>query len=150
MDNAINNIRISRTDAFMDRFNTRMKFLVGSDVQVGKEYKGWETTDDNRYDGVCKTIQYDGRYLYVFEEEHFRLVMLYGDMADYQGRLIADRHWSVYDVRMLQKRIQNYMRVKGIQDYTTEVGRSALWLKMAPQELIMERVHVYKMTKDVL
>ena len=150
MDNNLNIIQIPRTTAFMNRINTRMKFLTGNDVQVGKEYYGWETTDDHRYDGVCKTIQYDGRYLYVLEKGLSRLVMLYGDMADYQGRLIADKRWSVYDILDLQKRVQSFMQDKGIQEYTSDVGRRALWLKMASQRLIQERVRVYEMTKDII
>jgi len=149
LDNTINNIQIPRTSAFMERFNTRMKFLVGNDVQVGKDYFGWDTTDGSQYDGACRPIHYDGKYLYVLEKGASRLVMLYGDMADYQGRLIADRHWNAYDIRSLQKRVENYMKDKGIQEYTTDVGRRALWLKMAPQGLITERVHVYELTRNI-
>lgn len=150
MDNTINNIQVPRTSAFMERFNARMKFLNGNDVQVGKDYFGWETIDGSHYDGTCRPIHYDGKYLYVFEKGLLKLVMLYGDMVDFQGRLIADQRWSVYDIRDLEKRVQRYMRDKCIQEYTTDVGRRALWLKMAPQGLIMERVRVYEMTKDVL
>ncbi len=75
--------------------------------------------------------------------------MLYGDMADFQERLIADHRWSVYDFLSLQKQVKNYMHEQGIQVYTTDVGRKALWLKMAPRELIAERVRVYEMTKDI-
>lgn len=150
MDNTINNIQIPRTSAFMERFDDRMKFLLGNDVQVGKVYYGWKTMDGSHYDGTCEPIHYDGKYLYVHEKGLSKLVMLYGDMADFQGRLIADQRWSRYDIRDLQKRVQRYMQDKGIQEYTTDVGRRALWLKMAPQDLIMERVRVYEVTKDVL
>lgn len=149
MDNTISNYKIPRISAFIDRFITRMKFFAGNDVQIGKEYIGWETTDGSRFDGICQTLQYDGKYLYLFEKDCSKIVMLYGDMADFQERLIADHRWSVYDFLSLQKQVKNYMHEQGIQVYTTDVGRKALWLKMAPRELIAERVRVYEMTKDI-
>ena len=38
-------VSIPRTDAFMEKFNARMKFLLGDNVQLDTDYYGWESLD---------------------------------------------------------------------------------------------------------
>ena len=136
---------IPRIEHFMERFNARMKFLQGNDVRLGVDYSGWETIDGERYDGMCQAIRFENGNLYVLEVGTDIVVVLWGDMADYKDRLIADRRSARYSIPDLRKKVDTYMEKNGITDYTPEVGRHALWVKMMPQSLIQERVKVYEM-----
>ena len=149
MMNANKETSIPRTDRFIERFNTRMKFLVGNDVRLDADYYGWETIDGERYDGTCRTIHFENGYLYVLEKGVGGVAVLWGDMADYKDRLIADRRNARYSIPDLRRKVDTYMEKNGITEYTSEVGGHALWVKMMPQSLIQERVKVYEMTRDV-
>ncbi|MBQ6374437.1 MAG: hypothetical protein IJJ45_08130 [Clostridia bacterium] len=146
MNHSTDAIRIPRTDRFFERFNARMKFLLGDDVRVGREYDGWETIDGARFDGPCRTIHYDGRLLFVLESDDRSVAVLCGDMADDHGRLIADQRHGHYSIPELRDSVDRYMARNVIPAYTTEVGYRALWRKMAPRSLIAEYVRVYEMT----
>jgi len=150
MMNTGKEITIPRTDRFMDRFEARMKFLTGNDVRIGVDYYGWETIDGERYDGACRPIGFENGQLYVWEKGIGGLVVLWGDMADYKDRLIADRRHARYSIPDLHRKVDTYMAKNGITEYTSEVGSHALWVKMMPQSVIHERVKVYEMTKELL
>ncbi|MBQ8962543.1 MAG: hypothetical protein IJ089_01920 [Clostridia bacterium] len=141
---------IPRIDRFMERFNARMKFLVGNDVRIGVDYYGWETVDGERYDGICRPIHFDNSQLYVLEKGVEGVVVLWGDMADYKDRLIADRRHARYSIPDLRSKVDAYMAKNGITEYTSEVGSHALWVKMMPQSVVQERVKVYEMTKELI
>ena len=139
--------RIPRTEAFENRFNTRMKFLFGQDVQIGTTYAGWEDTHGNGRHLPCKAIHYDGKYLYALSAETGTCTLMEGDMADYHGTLMVDRAWNSYNIHSLRKRVADYMREKNIAEYNSEVGHRALWQMKVPGTLIDERVRVYEITK---
>ena len=149
MMNTVKETTIPRTDRFMERFETRMKFLIGNDVRLDTDYFGWETVDGERYDGACHPIRFENSRLYVLEKGVDGVAVLWGDMADYKGRLIADRRDAHYSIPALRSKVDAYMEKNGITEYTSEVGRHALWVKMIPQSLIQERVKVYEMTRDM-
>jgi len=149
MMNTGSNITIPRTDSFMERFETRMKFLLGNDVHLGQDYNGWETVDGERYDGACHPIRFENSRLYVLEKGVDGVAVLWGDMADYKGRLIADRRDAHYSIPALRSKVDAYMEKNGITEYTSEVGCHALWVKMMPQPMIQERVKVYEMTREL-
>ena len=140
---------IPRTDSFMERFETRMKFLIGNDVRIGADYYGWETVDGERYDGTCRPIHFENGRLYLLEKDTGRVVVLRGDLADYKGRLMADGRHAHYSITDLRNKVDAYIEKNSITKYSSEVGRHALWVKMMPQSLIQERVKVYEMTKDM-
>ena len=140
---------IPRTDNFMNLFNARMKFLVGNNVTLGSRYLGWETVDGHKSAEPCETIDYDGQYLYVHTIGTGTVTELMGDMADYKGALIADKSWNSYDIGTLRRRVDKYMAEKGIKEYTSEIGRKALWQLKLPSSLIDQRVKVYEMTRGV-
>lgn len=149
MMNTGTNTIIPRIDRFMERFETRMKFLLGNDVQIGQDYKGWETVQGESHDGACRPFLYENGYLYVLEQNAGGVVVLQGDLADYKGRLMADGRHAHYSISSLQNKVAAYMEKNGITEYTSEVGRHALWVKMMPHSMIMERVKVYEMTIDM-
>ena len=149
MMNTVKETTIPRTDRFMERFETRMKFLLGNDVHLGQDYNGWETVDGERYDGACHPIRFENSRLYVLEKGVDGVAVLWGDMADYKGRLIADRRDAHYSIPALRSKVDAYMEKNGITEYTSEVGCHALWVKMMPQPMIQERVKVYEMTREL-
>lgn len=149
MMNTVKEITIPRTDRFMERFETRMKFLIGNDVRLDTDYYGWETVDGKHYDGVCRPIRFENGRLYVLEKGTDRVAVLWGDMADYKDRLIADRRDAHYNISALRSKVAAYMEKNGITEYSSEVGRHALWVKMMPQPIVQERVKVYEMVKDL-
>ena len=149
MMNTVSNITIPRTDSFMERFETRMKFLLGNDVHIGQDYTGWETVQGEGREGACRPFHYENGYLYILEKDAGRVVVLQGDLADYKGKLMADGRHAHYSIAGLRNKVTTYMEKNGITEYTSEVGRHALWMKMMPQSMIMERVKVYEMTRDV-
>ena len=149
MMNTSKDITIPRTDRFMDRFETRMKFLIGNDVRLDTDYYGWETADGECYDGTCRPICFENGRLYVLEKGAGSVTVLWGDMADYKDRLIADRRDANYSIPALRSKVDAYMEKNGITEYTSEVGHHALWVKMMPQSLIQERVKVYEITKEL-
>ena len=139
---------IPRTDSFMERFETRMKFLLGNDVHLGQDYNGWETVQGESHDGACRPFLYENGHLYVLEKDAGGVVVLQGDLADYKGWLMSDARHAHYSIAELRNKVEAYMEKNAITEYTSEVGRHALWMKMMPQSMIMERVKVYEMTKD--
>ena len=147
MMNTGTNTIIPRTDRFMERFETRMKFLLGNDVQIGQDYKGWETVQGESYDGECRPFLYENDRLYVFEKDSDGVTILQGDLADYNGQLMADARHAHYSITDLRNKVKTYMEKNGITEFSSEVGRHALWVKMVPQSMIMERVKVYEITK---
>ena len=149
MMNKGSSITIPRTDRFMERFETRMKFLLGNDVHIGQDYNGWETVQGESYDGACRPFLYESGHLYVLEMDAGGVVVLQGDLADYQDRLMADGRHARYSIAELRNKVTTYMEKNGITEYSSEVGRHALWVKMVPQSMIMERVKVYEMTKNL-
>ena len=149
MMNTVKEITIPRTDHFMERFETRMKFLIGNDVRLGTDYYGWETVDGERYDGACRPIRFENCRLYVLEKGTAGVAVLWGDVADYKDRLIADRRDAHYSIPVLRSKVDAYMEKNGITEYTSEVGCHALWVKMMPQPMIQERVKVYEMTREL-
>lgn len=62
---------------------------------------------------------------------------------------MADDRHAHYSIAGLRNKVTTYMEKNAITEYTSEVGRHALWVKMMPQSMIMERVKVYEMTRDV-
>ena len=149
MMNTDKDIVIPRTDRFMERFETRMKFLLGNDVQIGQDYNGWETVQGESCESACRPFHYENGYLYVLEKDVGSVVVLQGDLADYKGKLMADDRNARYSIAGLRKKVKAYMEKNDIAEYTSEVGRHALWIKMMPQSMIMERVKIYEMTKDL-
>ena len=69
MMNTVSNITIPRTDSFMERFETRMKFLLGNNVHLGQDYNGWETVLGESREGTCRPFHYEDGYLYVLEKD---------------------------------------------------------------------------------
>ena len=149
MMNPEKNTAIPRTDRFMERLGTRMKFLLGDDVRIGQDYSGWETAGGEKYDGACRPILYENGRLYVLEGDRGGVAVLRGDLADYRGRLMADGRLAQYDISGLRDRVSAYMERNGIAGYTPEVGRHALWMKMLPRSMVLERAKVYELTKDL-
>lgn len=149
MMNKGSNITIPRTDSFMVRFETRMKFLLGNNVHLGQDYNGWETVQGESREGTCRPFHYEDGYLYVLEKDAGRVVVLQGDLVDYKGRLMADGRHAHFSIVGLQNKVKAYMEKNAITEYTSEVGRHALWMKMMPQSMIMERVKVYEMTREL-
>jgi len=143
------NTIIPRTDSFMERFETRMKFLLGNDVHLGQDYNGWETVQGESREGTCRPFHYENGHLYILEKDAGRVVVLQGDLADYKGRLMADGRHAHYSIARLRDKVTAYMEKNAITEYTSEVGRHALWMKMMPQSMIMERVKVYEMTREL-
>ena len=144
-------ISIPRTDNFMALINSRLRFFNGSDVHVGDEFPlGWEECpiqriSDNHSNVPCKVIHYDGEMLYV---RHGNIITtLCGDVAGYHGRLLADRMHKQYDIGQFERKVREYMQKHGITEYTSEVGRHALWMKMMPGNIVEDRVRVYEMAK---
>lgn len=140
---------IPRTDNFMKLFNARMKFLVGNDVAIGAKYSAWETVDGHVSAAPCQAIAYDGQYLYVHTLGTGRITELMGDLAEYHGVLMADKCWNGFDIVDLRRRVDKYMAEKGITEYTSEVGRKALWQLKLPSSIIEQRVRVYEMTREM-
>ena len=149
MMNTDTNTIIPRTDSFMERFEMRMKFLLGHDVHIGRDYNGWQTVQGDSHEGVCRPLLYENGHLYVLERDTGDVAALEGDLADYRGRLMADGRFAQYNIFGLRTRVAEYMEVNGITEYTSEVGRHALWVKMMPRSMILERVKVYEMTRDL-
>ena len=149
MMNTGTNTIIPRTDRFMERFETRMKFLLGNHVKIGQDYNGWETVQGESHDGECRPFLYENGRLYVFEKDSDGVVILQGDLADYKGKLMADARHAHYSIAELRNNVTTYMKKNGITDYSSEVGRHALWVKMMPESMIMERVKMYEMTKNL-
>ena len=148
--NEANSVVIPRAEAFLEKFNARMKFLLGDNVRVGAEYYGWESLDDHRYDGSCQVVHFDGAYLYVFEKGKEAIALLYGDAADYKGQIIADRYFASYNICKMQERVEQYMRKKAIEAYDSEVGYHALWVKMVPSSYIQRIVKVYELGRGLI
>nr|AHF24358.1 hypothetical protein [uncultured bacterium Contig575] len=144
-----NAITIPRTDAFMERFSARLKFLMGDNVRVGAGYHGWETLDGHRYDGACRVVRYDGTYIYVYAEEELQIVLLQGDAADYRGRIVADRRFGCFDIRGMHEKVVRYMEEHCVGQYDSQVGRRALWLKMAQPGYIQLMVEVYELGRSL-
>ena len=140
---------IPRTDHFMSMFNTRMKFLLGNDVTLGSRYLGWETVNGHRSASPCNAVAYDGEYLYVHTIGTPMVTQLMGDMADYQGTLMADKSWNSFDIGKLRRRVAEYMAEKGIAEYNSEVGHKALWQLKIPSSIIDQRVRAYELTLGV-
>ena len=143
-------VSIPRTDAFMEKFNARMKFLLGDNVQLDTDYYGWESLDHNRYDGSCRVVRYDGCYIYVYEKGKQSIALLFGDAADYKGRIIADRQFGCYNIPKMQESVRRYMEKNGVERYTSEIGYKALWIKMAPRSLIQRMVEVYELGLELI
>ena len=140
---------IPRTDNFMNLFNARMKFFIGNNVTLGSQYLGWETLDGHRSSAPCEAVNYDGQYLYVHTLGTGKVTELMGDMAEYEGSLIADKRWNIFDISELRRRVDQYMAEHDLKAYTTNIGRKALWQLKLPQSIIDERVRVYEMTLGV-
>ena len=147
--NTDRNTIIPRTDSFMERFEIRMKLLLGNDVHIGQDYTGWETVQGESHNGACRPFLYEDGHLFVLEQDAGGVAVLHGDLADYKGRLMADARHAHYSITDLRNKVKTYMEKNGITEYTSEVGRHALWVKMMPQSMILERVKVYEMTKDI-
>jgi len=62
---------------------------------------------------------------------------------------MADGRHAHYSIARLRDKVTAYMEKNAITEYTSEVGRHALWMKMMPQSMIMERVKVYEMTREL-
>lgn len=140
---------IPRTDRFMELINTRLKYFLGSDACVGKDYSGWETVEGERYDGISRSLCYENEQLYVLERDAWCVVALRGDIADYQGRLISDGSGHRHDIRKLRGKVEAYMTEHDITEYSSDVGRHALWVPRYPRTLVEECVRVYEMTLDL-
>lgn len=149
MMNTGTNTIIPRTDNFMERIETRMKFLLGSNVRISQNYNGWETVQGESYEGVCCPFLYENGRLYVLEKDAGGVAVLQGDLADYKGKLMADSRHAHYSIATLRNKVTEHMEKNGITKYSSEVGRHALWAKMLPQSMILERVKVYEMTKVI-
>ena len=128
----------------MARCYTCLRFLLGRNVKVGRRYRGWETLDDFNYDGYCRVVRYDGTYVFVYDEEKARITLLCGDVANYRGRIVADRHFGGYSIRKMHKKVLRYMEEHGIAQYDSSVGRKALWIKMVSDNFIQLMVEVYE------
>ena len=126
-----------------------MKFFLGNDVHIGQVYRGWETVSGERYEGECRPILYENGRLYVLKKDVGDVAVFQGDIADCKGRLMADGRFAHYSITGLRDKVSAYMDKNGITEYTSEVGRHALWMKMMPQSIILECVKVYEMTKDM-
>ena len=148
MMNTERNTIIPRTDSFMGRFETRMKFLLGHDVHLDQDYTGWQSVQGERYDGPCSPVLYENGLLYVIEKDAGEVAVLRGDLAEYRGRLMADGCCARHSISGLRSKVRAYMEKNAIDEYTSEVGRRALWVKMMPQQLIMQRVKVYELTLE--
>ena len=148
-DNGSMQISIPRTDNFMELINTRLKFFLGDNACVGKDYSGWETVSAEHYGGSCRTICYENKHLYVLEKDAGCVISLGGDIADYKGRLIADGSGHHHDIRKLRGKVDAYMAEHGITEYSSDVGIHALWVPRYPRSLVEECVRVYEMTLDL-
>ena len=143
------NSAIPRTDNFMETVNTRMKFFLGDNACVGKDYSGWESVKGEHYDGACRTIRYEDGRLYVWEKDAGCIIDLSGDIADYKGRLIADHSNRRHNINQLRGKVEAYMTEHGITEYSSEIGVHALWVMRYPPALVKERVRVYEMTLNL-
>ena len=133
----------------MELINTRLKFFLGDNACVGKDYSGWETVSGEHYGGSCRTICYENKHLYVLEKDAGCVISLGGDIADYKGRLIADGSGHHHDIRKLRGKVDAYMAEHGITEYSSDVGIHALWVPRYPRSLVEECVRVYEMTLDL-
>ena len=141
-------VTVPRTAAFMARFNARMRFLLGADVQIGCAYRGWESLDGRRYEGRCRAVRYDGECLYLYEPDREGIALLEGDAADDGGWIVADRCCACWSLPELRARVDRYMAKNGIETYDPEVGYKALWLKMAPPGLIRRMAVAYELGRE--